>query len=72
MFYRPVFLVSATLATIWAAAMMLDHLGETEAAARVEAAVAQSLDERKAVTPDLGGRSTTAQVGDEVVRLLVG
>jgi isocitrate/isopropylmalate dehydrogenase len=36
----------------------------------VDAAVARCLNERRVLTPDLGGRATTAQVGDEVVRLL--
>jgi tartrate dehydrogenase/decarboxylase / D-malate dehydrogenase len=58
------------LATISAVAMMLEHLGELDAARRVESAVVRSLRERKVVTPDLGGNASTAQVGDEVVRLL--
>ena len=37
---------------------------------RHDMAVARSLAERRVLTPDLGGRATTAQVGDEVVRLL--
>ncbi len=62
--------IANPLATISAVAMMLDHLGEQEAAQRVDAAVARSLGERRAMTPDLGGSATTSQVGDEVVRLL--
>ena len=62
--------IANPLATISALAMMFDHLGEPEAAQRVDAAVARSLDERKVLTPDLGGNASTAQVGDEVVRLL--
>jgi tartrate dehydrogenase/decarboxylase/D-malate dehydrogenase len=58
------------LATISAVAMMLEHLGEHRAAQRVDAAVVRSLQERKVMTPDLGGSATTSQVGDEVVRLL--
>jgi tartrate dehydrogenase/decarboxylase / D-malate dehydrogenase len=58
------------LATISAVAMMLEHLGELDAARRVDSAVVRSLRERKVVTPDLGGNASTAQVGDEVVRLL--
>src|SRR5918996_1003576 len=58
------------LATISAVGMMLEHLGEHRAAQRVDAAVVRSLQERKVMTPDLGGSATTSQVGDEVVRLL--
>ena len=62
--------IANPLATISAVAMMLDHLGEQEAARRVDAAVARSLAERRVLTPDLGGNATTSQVGDEIVRLL--
>ena len=58
------------LATISAVGMMLEHLGERQAAQQVEAAVMRSLQERKVMTPDLGGKASTSQVGDEVVRLL--
>jgi len=64
--------IANPLATISAVAMLLDHLGEQQAARGVDAAVARSLAERKVLTPDLGGRATTSQVGDEVVRLLTG
>ena len=62
--------IANPLATISAVAMMLDHLEEPEAARRVDQAVSRCLNERSVVTPDLGGTSTTAEVGDEVVRLL--
>jgi tartrate dehydrogenase/decarboxylase / D-malate dehydrogenase len=58
------------LATISAVGMMLEHLGERQAAQRVEAAVMRSLQERRVMTPDLEGQASTSQVGDEVVRLL--
>lgn len=32
--------------------------------------VARGLAERRVLTPDPGGRATTSQMGDEVVRLL--
>ena len=62
--------IANPLATISAVGMMLDHLGEPESARRVESAVMRSLEERRVVTGDLGGSASTAQVGDEVVRLL--
>ena len=62
--------IANPLATISAASMMLDHLGEPEAARQVEAAVVRSLQERKVITGDLGGNASTSQAGDEVVRLL--
>ena len=62
--------IANPLSTVSAVAMMLDHFGEEEAATRVDAAVARCLEERKVLTPDLGGTASTAQVGDEVVRIL--
>ncbi len=62
--------IANPLATISAVAMMLEHLGEPAAAQRVDHAVAQCLEQRRVLTPDLGGGATTTKVGDEVVRLL--
>lgn len=62
--------IANPLATISAVGMMLEHLGEPAAAERVDAAVIRSLQERRVMTPDLGGSATTSQVGDEIARLL--
>ena len=58
------------LATIFAVGMMLEHLGEADAARRVNAAALRVLNERNVITGDLGGNASTQQVGDEVARLL--
>ncbi len=60
------------LATILAAKMMLDWLGEADKAARVERAVAAVIREGKARTYDMGGTSTTLEVGEAVARALRG
>jgi tartrate dehydrogenase/decarboxylase/D-malate dehydrogenase len=62
--------VANPLATILSAGMMLDHLQQPEAAARVERAVAAVLAAGKARTPDLGGSSTTQEVTDAVLQTL--
>ncbi len=49
-------------AIILAGAMMLDHLGEPEAAAKIYHAVAKVLKEGKNVTKDLNPRSTTGTI----------
>jgi tartrate dehydrogenase/decarboxylase/D-malate dehydrogenase len=52
---------------IWSAAMMLDHLGEAEAANAILAAVEYTLDQPCApMTPDLGGSATTAELGAKI------
>jgi isocitrate dehydrogenase (NAD+) len=60
--------VANPAALILAGAMMLDHLGETEAGNHVRAAVAGVIEQDKVRTRDLGGRATTTEFGDAVVR----
>ena len=49
------------------ASLMLEHLGMTEAAQRVEGAVAAVLSGEKVRTPDLGGKSSTREVTNAVL-----
>ncbi len=58
------------IATILAAKMMLDWLGETEKGQKVEAAVAAVIAEGKVRTYDMGGSSTTLELGEAIARLL--
>src|SRR5215467_3819248 len=58
------------LAQILSGAMMLEHLGMTDAASEVERAVAKVLADGKARTADLGGSSTTREVTDAVLEAL--
>jgi isocitrate/isopropylmalate dehydrogenase len=58
--------VANPLATILAGQMMLEHLGEQEAADKVERAVIEVLKEGKVRTYDLGGKSSTSDVGSAV------
>jgi tartrate dehydrogenase/decarboxylase/D-malate dehydrogenase len=58
------------LATILSAGMMLDHLGAADPAREVEAAVAAVLADGKVRTPDLGGKSSTEEVGTAVLEKL--
>jgi tartrate dehydrogenase/decarboxylase/D-malate dehydrogenase len=53
--------VANPIASIWAAALMMEHLGEPDAAARVLNALGRVTGERHVRTPDLGGNSTTEQ-----------
>ncbi|MDQ2682420.1 MAG: tartrate dehydrogenase [Chloroflexota bacterium] len=61
--------IANPIGQIWSAALMLEHLGFPEWAA----AVVRAIEETTAagvVTPDLGGRATTVEVGDAIVRAL--
>ncbi|MGH7560959.1 MAG: isocitrate/isopropylmalate dehydrogenase family protein [Gemmatimonadales bacterium] len=57
-------------AQILAAAMMLDHLGEREAAGRIRRAVVTTIRDAAVRTPDLGGGATTREFGDAVAARL--
>ncbi|MBC7127822.1 MAG: isocitrate/isopropylmalate dehydrogenase family protein [Candidatus Methanosuratincola sp.] len=52
--------------------MMLEWLGEEAAAKKIEDAVMQVLSERRVVTPDLGGKSGTTEVAEEISRKILG
>jgi tartrate dehydrogenase/decarboxylase/D-malate dehydrogenase len=56
--------------TVWAGAMMLDHLGESAAGNAVLNAVAEVLATTGIRTPDLGGTATTSEVGQELERAI--
>jgi 3-isopropylmalate dehydrogenase len=60
--------IANPVATILSAAMMLDWLGEAEAARRIEDATRTVLADDRARTPDMGGVQTTAELG----RLIAG
>jgi tartrate dehydrogenase/decarboxylase / D-malate dehydrogenase len=62
--------VSNPLATTWAGSMMLDHLGEREAAALVLQAMERVVAEGRTLTPDFGGSATTYEVADAVIAAL--
>jgi isocitrate dehydrogenase (NAD+) len=50
--------------------LMLDHLGEHDAATRVRDALAGVLQAGRVRTADLGGTSTTTAFADEIVRTI--
>jgi isocitrate dehydrogenase (NAD+) len=55
-------------ALILAAAMMLDHLGETDAGDRVRRAIVATIVADRVRTRDLGGTASTGEFGDAVAR----
>jgi 3-isopropylmalate dehydrogenase len=58
------------VATIWAGALLLEHLGQPQAAKDIVAAIERNLFEGRVKTYDLGGSSTTSEVGSEIARLV--
>lgn len=62
--------IANPMAQILTGAMMLRHLGENAAAADIDAAVLQLLEQGEILTPDLGGTSTTSGVGDAIAEIV--
>ncbi|WP_282172428.1 tartrate dehydrogenase [Cytobacillus firmus] len=62
--------IANPLASIWCTSMMLNHLGQAESAKAIIDAMEDVLQEKEVLTPDLGGKSTTEQVGDYICKKL--
>lgn len=62
--------IADPLAAIWSASQMLDFFGYEDWAARILNAVETVLSDGTILTPDMGGRSSTSQVGDAVADIL--
>lgn len=62
--------IANPIAQIWSAARMLKHLGYEEWHQRIIDAFEILLTEKKVITPDLGGHSSTSDIGDELCRIL--
>ncbi len=58
------------LAITLSGVMMLKHLGEMEAAERINRAIVQVLQENKTVTYDLGGTASTSEMADAIIAKL--
>ncbi len=56
--------IANPIASIWSGQLLLDHLGEQEAATTLMRAIEEVLAAGKVRTPDLGGTATTRQLGE--------
>jgi len=61
--------IANPIATFWTASMMLEHLGEAKAAARLMTAI-EAVTAKKIFTPDLGGTARTSDVTRAVIAAL--
>jgi tartrate dehydrogenase/decarboxylase/D-malate dehydrogenase len=59
--------IANPIAAIWTAALMMEHLGEAAAGQRILRALKGVVAEGRVRTPDLGGRSTTAEFTAAVI-----
>jgi tartrate dehydrogenase/decarboxylase/D-malate dehydrogenase len=62
--------IANPIGQIWAGAMMLEHLGEAEAAANIMRAMEDTLAQGQGLTPDLGGNGSTESLGRDVAKRL--
>ena len=58
--------IANPIGQIWSGAMMLEHLGELDAARSIEGAIEQFLEQSDARTPDIGGKATCSELGEEI------
>jgi len=59
--------IANPIGQVWSAAMMLEHLGESEAAAAVLAAIESVLSYAAGPrTPDMGGKASTTEMGEAI------
>ena len=62
--------IANPIGQIWSGAMMLDHLGEKEAAERILISIGKTLSDKKNRTKDLGGNRSTSECAKVVVKNL--
>ncbi|MBN1481280.1 tartrate dehydrogenase [candidate division KSB1 bacterium] len=62
--------IANPVSAIWSGALMLEHLGEDEAAQRIEAAICTALSDRSNWPADLGGTTATTDVTDSIISVL--
>jgi 3-isopropylmalate dehydrogenase len=60
------------IATIWAGAMLIEQMGEKEAADAIVSAIETNISEAKVQTYDMGGSAGTSDVGDDIARIVLG
>ena len=58
--------IANPVAQIWSGAMMLEHLGETEAARAIEQTIFKVLAHSDVRTRDIGGTATTSEIGEVI------
>ena len=61
--------IANPIGQIWSGAMMLRHLGASDAADAVEQAIADVLANGKTRTADIGGKASTEEVGEAIASL---
>ncbi|MYZ47240.1 tartrate dehydrogenase [Propylenella binzhouense] len=64
--------IANPIGQIWSAAMMLEHLGHSDAAARIIEAIETVIADPASRTRDMGGRANTAECGRAIAEVVAG
>jgi len=64
--------IANPIGQIWSGAMMLEHLGEPDAAVSIETAIERVLAESDVHTPDIGGKAATRDLGGAIEEIISG
>ena len=62
--------ISNPIGQIWSASMMLEHLGQKDASNDINSAFKKVIKDGKALTPDMGGNSSTVELGEAILEKL--
>ena len=62
--------IANPIGMIWSGAMMLDHLGHADAGAAVVKAIETVLADGGRLTPDMGGKATTVELGKAIAEAI--
>ncbi len=62
--------IANPIGQIWSGAMMLEHLGHGDAAKAIETAIESVLGEKSLLTPDMGGRAKTQDLGKAIAEAI--
>ncbi len=62
--------VANPLGLLRSGVMMLEYVDQLDAARQIESAIEEVLEQRKVLTPDLGGEATTTELTDEIIKHL--
>ncbi len=62
--------IANPIGQIWSGAMMLEHLGHADAASAIETAIESVLGEKSLLTPDMGGRAKTQDLGKAIAEAI--
>ncbi|MDX1528173.1 MAG: tartrate dehydrogenase [Gammaproteobacteria bacterium] len=62
--------IANPIGQIWSGAMMLEHLGHSDAAKAIETAIESVIGNKSVLTPDMGGKAKTEELGKAIAEAI--